>query len=176
MRLLLRANSHRPVWADDALVGVEIAASPDTPTRPERWAWHIRLLDDRAPLDVVPNDRSSDGAQPPSNEARTVKTQVALSPGVRGTLEVEVDPLAVDARTEVFNGADVVLDRPEEQLLAVVASSGDVVVEDRHRLSAGDAMVLTGDDPLSVTVSTVHGAAVVIRLNAPNGQSVSWVP
>ena len=45
MRILMRANAHRSVVDDGHAVGVEVASSPDTPGRPERWAWHIRLLE-----------------------------------------------------------------------------------------------------------------------------------
>lgn len=176
MRLLLRANSHRPAWAGGSIVGVEVAASPDTPARPEPWAWHIRLLDDRAPLDVVHTQSQRDGVRTLDDWSDKLTHRLALSGGRHKALEVAVDRRLVGASTELVHDEELVLERPEEELLAVVVSSGAVVVERRHTLGVGDAVVLTGDDPLAVSLSTARGAAVVVRLNAPHGRSVSWVP
>lgn len=177
MRLLVRANAHRPILNDGSLVGVEVAASPDTATRPERWAWHVRLLDPKAHLNPWPGHMLAvdDSHEPSAGSART-RVDLDFASGF-AAVEVDVDPDLVRASTHVVGvGDETVLERAEEELIVLVAASGEVLLEDRHTLLAGDAMVLTGDDPLSARVSTAHGSAVVIRLRTPLGNPVGWVP
>jgi hypothetical protein len=178
MRILVRANAHRPVLESGCTVGVEVAASPDTPGRPERWAWHIRLLDARARPSMPAAHPGGVGVTSSAAPAGGERTLVELGPqDACRVLEVQVDPALarVDVET-VAAGEDVVLARPNQELMAVVASAGEVLLEDRHRLSAGDAILLTGDDPLAVRVSTARGAVVVVRLRSPSGQPLGWVP
>ncbi len=111
---LMRANAHRPVPEGDGPSGVEVASSPDTPGRPERWLWHIRLLDD-APA-------PSDG-------------KVTLSLGQDRTLEVTVSTGAVRAGVQLIDVTDSqLLDRDEKERVALIASSSTAVVEGRHVL------------------------------------------
>jgi len=157
----MRANAHRPVLEGDGPGGVEVASSPDTPGRPERWLWHIRLLD---------------GAPAPSDGT------VTLELGDR-TLEVTVNRGAVRADVQLLDLADsVLLDRDEKELVALIASESVAVVEGRHVLQPSDTLVLEGDDPLSVGVRPANGHAsvAVVRLTSatdgPGATSVNWVP
>jgi hypothetical protein len=141
--------------------GVEVASSPDTAGRPERWLWHIRLLD---------------GAPAPSDGT------VTLELGDR-TLEVTVNGGAVRADVQLLDLADsVLLDRDERELVALVASESAAVIEGRHVLQPSDTLVLEGDDPLSVSVGPADGRAsvAVVRLasvsEGPGLKSVNWVP
>jgi hypothetical protein len=158
----MRANAHRPVPEGDGPSGVEVASSPDTPGRPERWLWHIRLLD---------------GAPAPSEGT------VALDLGQGRTLEVTVNTQAVRADVQLIDVTDNrLLDRDEKELVALVASESAAVIEGRHVLQPFDTLVLEGDDPLSVSVGPANGRAsvAVVRLasvsEGPGLKSVNWVP
>ncbi len=158
----MRANAHRPVPEGDGPSGVEVASSPDTPGRPERWLWHIRLLD---------------GAPAPSDGT------VTLELGHDRALEVTVNAGAVRADVQLLDLADsVLLDRDEKELVALIASDSSAVVEGRHVLQPSDTLVLEGDDPLSVSVRPANGHAsvAVVRLasatDGPGATSVNWVP
>lgn len=152
MRLLLRANAHRPVDA-----GLEVAASPDTPTRPEPWRWNLRLLDG------LPGDGAA---------AIALETD---SPWA--ALVVDTDPTAVrpDVSVVTLDGTCRV-ERPEDDLLALVVTSGSALIEGRHALAPGDAMVLTGEDPLSVDATGTDGTMILVRLSSSDGSAVAWVP
>jgi hypothetical protein len=157
----MRANAHRSVPDGDGPGGVEVASSPDTAGRPERWLWHIRLLD---------------GAPAPSDGT------VTLELGDR-TLEVTVNGGAVRADVQLLDLAvSVLLDRDERELIALIASESVAVVEGRHVLHPSDTLVLEGDDPLSVSVRPANGHAsvAVVRLTSatdgPGATSVNWVP
>jgi hypothetical protein len=158
----MRANAHRPVPEGDGPSGVEVASSPDTPGRPERWLWHIRLLD---------------GASTPSDGT------VTLALGQDRTLEVTVNTEAVRADVQLIDVTDnQLLDRDEKELVALVAADSTAVVEGRHVLQPSDTLVLEGDDPLSVSVGPANGRAcvAVVRLaptsGSPGLKSVNWVP
>lgn len=173
----MRSNAHRSVSEDDTPVGVEIAASPDTPDRPERWTWHLRLLDAKL-HPASPSGRfdwkAGESDTVPAGNDRTV---VELDPdGDLGLLEVRIDPSLVKAEVNLVGPGKELLTRQEEELIALVASSGVAVLEDRHRLMSGDAMVLTGDDPLAVSVRVLQGSLAVVRIRGTTGRSVSWVP
>ncbi|HEX5533314.1 MAG TPA: hypothetical protein VFX33_06185 [Actinomycetales bacterium] len=162
MRLLMRANAHRPVPEGDGPGGVEVASSPDTPGRPERWLWHMRLLD---------------GAPAPS------EGKVTLAMGQGRTLEVTVNTGAVRADVQLLDVTESeLLDRDEKELVALIASESVAVVEGRHVLHPSDTLVLEGDDPLRVSVRPANGHAsvAVVRLTSatdgPHGMSVNWVP
>ena len=154
MRLLLRANAHRPVDG-----GVEVAASPDTPTRPDPWAWQIRLHDDALATDAG-------------------GTRVALGPGGRwGALQVDSDPALVRHELEVLRlDGSTEVSRDEADLVALVVTDGSALVEDRHALATGDAMVFTGDDPLTVRTTAPGGEVVLVRLRPVTDVEVGWVP
>jgi hypothetical protein len=162
MRLIMRANAHRVLPAGDGPDGVELASSPDTIGRPERWLWHIRLL--QAP--------AATGAG--ADDVRTSR----LDLGGTGTLEVAFKADDVTAEVELLDLADSrLLQRDEAELVALVASSGKTLVEDRHLLAEGDTLVLEGDDPMSVRVRPTDGrsAVALVRLRSGSG-AVSWVP
>jgi hypothetical protein len=150
MRLLLRANAHRPTDG-----GLEVAASPDTPSRPDPWTWHIRLLED------------------PGESAG-----VAAIPGPWPALAVETDPARVRPDVSVLRlkGATNV-ERDEAELLALVVASGSVLLEGRHAMSPGDVLVLAGDDPLHVGATSSDGVLAVVRLvSVQGGGPLGWVP
>ena len=154
MRLLLRANAHRPVDG-----GVEVAASPDTPTRPEPWSWHVRLLADAT---------CAEGA------ARSVRLRAG---GRWEAVAVDVDPEVVTPELSLVDLAGTTqVDRDEDDLVALVVATGSVLVEGRHALLPGDAMVLTGDDPLTVSATGSDGTLALVRLSSVREPSVGWVP
>ena len=174
----MRANAHRPVLAAGRAVGVEVAASPDPPGRPEPWSWHIRLLTAKAQPRTV-DERAvgvaDRGAEPIPGSARTL-VELSSSDAFR-VLEVQVDPEQLTADVQlVAPRAEQLLERAEEELMAVVAASGEAMLEDRHRLLAGDALVLSGDDPLAVRACNPGGALAVVRLRATQRRTVGWVP
>jgi redox-sensitive bicupin YhaK (pirin superfamily) len=152
MRLLLRANAHRAVAG-----GVEVAASPDTPTRPDPWAWQIRLHDTIA----------ADGG-----------ASVELAAGGRWrSLQVDTDPALVRPELEVLRlDGTTEVSREEADLVALVVTDGSALVEDRHALATGDAMVFTGDDPLAVRTTAPGGEVVLVRLRPVSDVEVGWVP
>lgn len=161
----MRSNAHRLVPVGDGGTCVEVASSPDTPGRPERWQWHIRLRDGVGPTE--PADTSS----------------LVLDlgdDGDRRTLEVAVDPDAVRPHAQVLDLADTqLLQRDERELMALVVSRGCVLVEGRHRLGPRDTMVLEGDDPIGVTVSPCDDAATrlaVVLLRPTGRRDITWVP
>lgn len=179
MRILVRANAHRRVLDAGHAVGVEVAASPDTPGRPERWSWHIRLLETK----MQPHHSPGQHMEPrellggPVVGVERTLVELGAHEAFR-VLEVQVDPTVVTAHVELLGPGDEeqLLERTEEELMALVASSGEVVLENRHRLLPGDAIVLTGDDPLAVCAHSPQGSLVVIRIRAPHQGPVSWVP
>jgi redox-sensitive bicupin YhaK (pirin superfamily) len=154
MRLLLRASAHRPV--DD---GVEVAASPDTPTRPDPWTWQLRLLH-----------------QDPGPGAAA-----AVAPLPAGTpweaVAVDTDPAVVtpDLTVSALAGTTHVT-REEADLVALVVTAGSALVEGRHALAAGDAMILTGDDPLALDATGTDATLVLVRLSSPRRAPIGWVP
>ncbi|MGW1272394.1 hypothetical protein [Streptomyces sp. NPDC002491] len=160
MRLLLRANAHRRVdptrW--------EVAASPDTPRR-ERWQWQVCLLT---------------GGQGQSDAPLPTAHKVAAPLPSGATVEVAVDPARVAPAVEILDPrSSPTVVRAESELVVLIASGGRVLVEDRHVLADADALVLAGDDPLSVGVHRFDGAdsrVAVIRLAPVVDSAVSWVP
>ncbi|GAA3664778.1 hypothetical protein GCM10022237_26060 [Nocardioides ginsengisoli] len=156
MRLLLRANAHRAVDG-----GVEVAASPDTPTRPDPWAWQIRLHH------TSPASPASDGG-----------ASVALGAGGRWhSLRVDTDPALVRPELQVLRlEGTTEVRRDEADLVALVVTDGSALVEDRHALATGDAMVFTGDDPLAVRTTAPGGEVVLVRLRPVSDVEVGWVP
>lgn len=199
MRLLLRANSHRPLAAaaagsDDApgagYGGYEVAASPDTPTRPDRWSWHIRVLEpslvhaDASASSPVLGAPAAGGAGADASAA-FVEELVELGAGaVYRVLEVGYDPQAVRPDIAlVETGEGRRLTREERDLTVLLVVAGQVRVEHRHDLAPGDVLILAGDDPLAVDLSPGHGAdpgehprLAVVTLRAPGGAGVPWVP
>jgi hypothetical protein len=166
MRLLLRANAHRPV-SDGA---VEVAASPDTYLR-EAWRWQVRLLDADAP------------PSPVDVASAVARLEVLLAVGSR--LEVLADPAAVHAVAEVLaapgsSGSPAgTLARDTGEVVVLVCAGGDVVVEGRHVLGDRDALVLAGDDPLLVALDWPAGSVAdlgVVRLRPVGAPELTWVP
>ncbi|PZH20048.1 hypothetical protein C1I97_01900 [Streptomyces sp. NTH33] len=167
MRLLLRANAHRPVDGG----GREVAAAPDTPRR-EPWQWQVRLLA---------------GGHGPTTAPLPGARRIA-EPLPDGTvLEVAADPAAVCPDVEIVDpGAGTTVDRAESDVLVLVACGGRLLVEGRHLLADADAMVLAGaDDPLSVEVRHPDGRGVpdgpdarlaLVRLSPAGDRALSWVP
>ena len=161
----MRSSAHRRVSDDGGGTCLEVASSPDTPGRPERWQWHIRLRDGEAQTEPV--DDST--------------LLVDLGPGGgRRSLEVAVDPTTVTPAVQVLDVADTqVLQRDERELMALVVARGGVLVEGRHRLGPSDTLVLEGDDPVGVTV-TASGderATLAVVLLRPAGRhGINWVP
>jgi hypothetical protein len=175
----MRANSHRGVLGGPTVGGVEIAASPDTPARPDRWAWHVRMFD------TAPDQGGPGQVEPPTSGHAPRTTELLLTtierPNGPGFLEVRVDPSAVAPevhRVTVNRGHT--LSRDSRELLLFVVTTGEALVEDHHVLREGDAMVLTGDDPLTVAVTPPPASGdvslVVVRLRSPHGDSIAWVP
>lgn len=167
MRLLMRADAHRPVATGNGRRAVEVAASPDSPRPSEPWQWHIRLL-------------PGAGAGDPGSSPGTLSERVELGRDGEGTLlEVTVDPAAVHPRVEVVElTGRRLIERDERDLLALLVASGNCLVEDRHLLGARDAMVLEGDDPVTVAVVPEGPDLVrlaVVRLGATSGP-LGWVP
>lgn len=163
MRLLLRANSHRLV--DPGVT--ELAAAPDTPLR-ERWQWHLRLHD----------------CVPEAAEGSVIRT-VRRGDGGSQVLEVTADPGIARPDTELIEaGSRVEVRRAAEELLVLVVHRGAALVEQRHLLAELDAMVLEGDDPLSVSVDPADSVdsghsplgVAVVRLTPTNPGPLAWVP
>lgn len=168
MRLLLRANAHRVAGPYCR----EVAASPDT-DRPEPWRWHVRL-----------HTGGRDDEDPPS--PGTGRRVLRLTDGA--ALEAVTDPSAVTAEVHVLgdgdNGSDrhgggeQLVERGPGDVVVLLAWGGTVVVEERHTLAEGDALVLAGDDdPLAVGVRREETAdCAVVRLGPADGGALGWVP
>jgi hypothetical protein len=154
MRLLLRSNSHRTIDG-----GVEVAASPDTPTRPEPWVWNVRLLEE--------------------GTAPAMHTEVIALPQRSGwdRITVAVDPEWVRPDTSVIelSGATE-LHRHEDDVLLLIVVSGSALLEDRHALAVGDAVVFAGHDPLRVMATGSDSTLVRVHLTPARAEAVSWVP
>lgn len=180
MRLLLRADAHRPVDG-----GIEVAASPDTPRR-EAWQWHVRVVDDRTAV-----GGGGDGASNPSAHRQNGRAEgapvgpkvvtVALPrSGSNSLLEIATDARAVAATAEVVIAGDpVTLDRDEREVVVMIVGQGRARIEGRHSLGELDALVLEGDDPLSVTVEREGEAPTsvgVVRLRSAGERAIGWVP
>lgn len=162
MRLLLRNNAHRRHQD-----GWEVAAAPDTPDR-ERWQWALRLT---AP-------HAAQTPPKPSSERQTMNL-----PGHNGTalaLQLDCDPNRVAAETEaMIAGAPTRLERDSHELTVLVVGQGRARLEGRHVLNALDAMVLEGDDPLTLEVERAGDESTslgVARIRSAGGQPISWVP
>lgn len=172
MRILVRANAHRPWVADGDQVGIEIASSPDTPTRPDRWVWSIRLLDQ-----VASKDSAAD--LPPDGDRPHIIRHDLEEPDGSGTLEVAADPDVVLPEVEVvrFSEAGVVKRDPND-LVALLVTQGSARVEDRHLLRRLDALMLEGDDPLRVGIVPAGEptSVAVVRLRTTQTATVNWVP
>ncbi len=158
MRLLLRCNAHREV--DDATV--EIAASPDTVGR-EEWTWQIRLV----PLRERAVVRDGAWAPLPRRDGSRSAVEVSSKPE---RVAVEVQSLRVPTPQLIERSAD--------EVTVFVAGDGAVLVESRHLLGDGDAMVFAGDDPMGLWIEpgvSDQASAVLVRLRARAG-SLPWVP
>ncbi|GGS13169.1 hypothetical protein GCM10010269_60560 [Streptomyces humidus] len=160
MRLLLRANAHRQV----ASACWEVAASPDTPRR-EPWQWQVRLLT---------------GGQGPSDLPSETSRRVAAPLPGGATVEIVADSLTAAPAVDVLDPSpSLTVVRTEGELMVLIASGGRVLVEDRHLLAEADALVLAGDDPLSVSVHRSDGSdsrVAVVRLTPVADSALSWVP
>jgi hypothetical protein len=164
VRLLLRANAHRPVATGNGHTAVEVAASPDTPGRSEPWLWNIRLLD------------GAPAGRPDDDPARV---SLPLGPDV-ATLEVTVDAGAVRPEVVLVELTDSrLVDRDERELMALLVASGRCLVEGRHQLQHRDTMVLEGDDPLEISIAPVGGqpsSVAIVRLQGTGARTLGWVP
>lgn len=162
MRLLLRSNAHRPT-AD----GWEVAASPDTPNR-EVWQWDLRLVHSHA------------GSAEPGPGSERQAVSLPARDGSALTVQLTCDPTRVVARTEVMiAGAPATVERDVRELTVLVVGQGRARLEGRHELGALDAMVLEGDDPLTVAVERVGTEPTsvgVVRIRSAVEQPISWVP
>lgn len=163
MRLLLRANAHRPVDG----VGWELAASPDTPRR-EAWQWDVRVVEH--PSTVV------------EGQAGVERQAVGLprGDGTSSVLQVSCDPAAVAGKVDVMiAGEPATIERVPHEVLVLVVGHGAALLEGRHLLRELDAMVLEGDDPpvLSVRREGDEPTSVgVVRLRSAGARAISWVP
>lgn len=169
MRILARANAHRSVLDHSgAQIGVEIASSPDTPARPDRWAWSVRLLDGSPqPAAAVDEIHST-----------TTGSNVAVRHTV-GPVAVLVDPSVIDPDLELRRLDDLeILERAATDLLVLIVTTGQAEIERRHHLRQHDALVFEGDDPLSIELRPCTGAAevAVVRLRSTQNATVNWVP
>jgi hypothetical protein len=160
----MRSDAHRSAVAADGAQVTEVASSPDTPGRPERWRWHVRLRDGSAP------DRA------PSPSRRSAE----LSAGALTSVEVEVDPALVAAAIEVVDVADTYLvEREAQGLVIIVQGGGRSLVEGRFELGEHDTFVLEGDDPTTVSLVPVGGGptqVALVRLRTTSQASLGWVP
>lgn len=160
MRLLLRASSHVPA-SDGSLV---LAASPDTPGR-EAWQWYLRLSTGPG---EHPDGAVAAGLQLPPSAAPWTSAELATDPDA---VRPELDLLDVSSRAALQRGA--------AEVTVLVAVDGDLTVEGRHRMSRLDALVLEGDDPLTVGLEPHEGSAanvLVARVVAPRDGMLRWVP
>lgn len=172
MRLLLRASAHRQVDG-----GVEIAASPDTPRR-EAWQWHVRVVENgRAEGGCWENGRAEGGT---GGGTDTITLALPRVGGAAAVLEVASDAGASAATADVFiTGAAVTLERDQREVLVLIVGQGMARVEGRHLLGELDALVLEGDDPLSVSVEREGDAptsVAMVRLRSTGGRAFGWVP
>lgn len=176
MRLLLRADAHRPVDG-----GIEVAASPDTPRR-EAWQWYVRVVDDRVGGgdehdETAPrhNGRPQGGVNSPKLVSVTLPRA-----GSSSVLEVATDAVAVTATAEVvITGEPLTLERDRREVVVLIVGQGCARVEGRHSLGELDALVLEGDDPLSVTLERGGEASTsvgVVRLRSADERDIGWVP
>lgn len=162
MRLLLRANSHRPL--DGA--GLELASSPDTAGR-ELWQWQLRL-------------DAAQAAPPVRTHVAVAQSELARSDGEFSALSLSTDPTCVTAQIETLevNGLGW-LERDERQLVALVVGRGRVLVERRHLLAELDVLVLEGDDPFAVSLERGGDEPAtlgVARLDPVGATRIAWVP
>ena len=162
MRLLLRQEVHRPCAA-----GHEIAAGPDSPRR-ERWLWDVRLYTARPGTEegVSTSVRELPPPAPPGLEtARYV--------GVRhrtGVIEAAVESLKISGSHR--------FERAGGELWVLLCQAG-ILTEGRRTVGPGDALILEGDDPLTVRVSSAGGrpaSVVLVRLSRADGSNLRWVP
>ncbi|MDN5803524.1 MAG: hypothetical protein L0H26_02895 [Microlunatus sp.] len=171
MRILVRANAHRPVLDDSGQVGVEVASSPDTPGRPDRWTWSIRLLD-QPPSPTVAEPSGDD------HLADVVRRDLD-GPDGSGTLEVAVDPAVVAPEVDVLGFSEAgELERDPNDLVALLVTEGAADIEGRHLLRRLDTLVLEGDDPVRISIDPTGGPAsvAVVRLRSTQAATVNWVP
>lgn len=148
-----------------------IAASPDTPHR-ERWIWQVSVIEG---TNEVPG--------PPAGA--TAVTLPLEGPVYYPGLGSAALHVAADANYAIASVARVDLTTPQtltrevDQVRVLLVDAGQIVVERRHYLDAGDALVVEGDDPLSFTVADARGegsALAVATLAAPAGRLIGWVP
>ncbi|WP_146755186.1 hypothetical protein [Arthrobacter sp. AQ5-05] len=163
MRLLLRANAHRREPGG----GMEIAASPDTRER-ERWQWDVHLAAD--PVGEAP--------LPASVESLVATGAMALADGSLVHVVARSAPAEAVPSVEIHHLADAMeLCRGLHEVMLVVAGGPGLLVEGRHRLERLDALVLEGDDPLTLPLEADGAGPIpiaVIRLKG-TGQ-LGWVP
>lgn len=167
--MLLRSGTHR-----EQEPGVTVlAASPDTPHR-ERWQWQASVVEGADRVSGIP-----DGA-----EVVSLRLDGPVYGVVPAVLHVATEPTQAAASVQRMDLRDEAgLTRGSEEIMVLLVDRGEVVVEGRHRLRHGDALVLEGEDPRELTVAgTAHshdtGSAglAVVRLVAPAGGKLGWVP
>lgn len=163
MRLLLRANSHRPGPGGE----LEIAASPDTRYR-ERWQWDVRL----APEHGVPPS----GA--PADRALEARAALRLADGAVMQVLARAAPAEAVPSVEIHRlTAPLELRRDLQEVVVVLAGGPGLLLEGRHLLGCLDAMVLEGEDPFTIPLEAAGAEATpvaVIRLMGTAG--LGWVP
>src|SRR5262245_7792528 len=132
MKLLLRANAHRPV---DGVV--EIASSPDTPRR-EPWQWSLRT----APpgISEVGSHTISANLDPTGD----LPEQLALSIDP-DRVSAEMSPVDLSSPTSVRRSAD--------ELIMLVVGHGTALLDRDFLLRRLDAMIVAGEDPLEISAS-----------------------
>lgn len=162
MRLLLRANAHQET--DDGL-GVQIAASPDTPRR-EQWQWHLRVVSEGSAVGAVPQ------------HARLVSAELPRSDGQAWRVELSADPAAAAPGIDVVRvGGKRWIERGIHEVVVVLAGHGTALVEGRHLLGEMDALILEGDDPLGFSVEPGDGMPVSVAVARLHGTgALGWVP
>jgi hypothetical protein len=96
------------------------------------------------------------------------------------SLQVAYDPQTLASEISLFDLADTTtLLRDAEQLTAVIVASGIATFEGRYELRSGDALVVAGNDPLSMKIqgASDHATEVaVVTFKSKVDQAVSWVP
>ena len=158
MKLLLRANAHRPV---DGVV--EIASSPDTPRR-EPWQWSLRTA---SPVGVDGNSHTISATLDPSGD-----------PGERLALSIDPDRVSGEM-SPVDLSSPTVVRRSADELIMLVVGRGTALLDRAFLLTPLDTMVLAGDDPLEISVSQASAepaSLVMVRLRSVDSDEVSWVP
>lgn len=156
MRLLMRSSVYRPIDG----VGLEVAASPDTPGR-EPWLWHLRL--------VTEGHSGQLCHDLPARHAPLAKVVLDV--------EESISEASLETRT-IPPGESLEIHRNLAEVTSILILSGEGLIE-RRRLRSLDVIVLEGDDPLSTVVYSEGSEELrieVARVRARGSRKLGWVP